>query len=249
MIASFAACKSTKKAENTIGAIVETTDESTTTVMTKDTAIISMSKGGCFGKCPSYDFSINQYGEMYFKSKRYCKKEGIFAKQLGEVETKALFAKISEANLFDMQDEYKSMIPDMPLITISYNDGTTDKTVKGKLERPESLKVIQKELEALAQTIDGWVLQRETTMQQLPQYNFGELIVQLADNVLLPKWIKSYSNYDLTLVKQIAPNQNLYLLKYDQRKANPAVMKKELTNDPAVKTVSYNKLTTPREHE
>ena len=68
MIASFAACKSTKKAENTIGAIVETTDEPTTTVMTKDTAIISMYKGGCFGKCPSYDFSINQYGEMYFKS-------------------------------------------------------------------------------------------------------------------------------------------------------------------------------------
>lgn len=245
LILSFAACKSTKKVEQVVNLQSE---HSINTDIAQDTAIISMTKGGCYGRCPSYDFSITQHGLMTFKSKRFCKKEGVFNKQLNDLETKELFAKFKAADLFSMEDNYESMIPDMPMITISYNDGKKEKTVRGKLERPESLKALQKELESYAQTTEGWDLVGQTEMQQQAQFNFGELIVELKEKVLVPKWIKGYGTYDLALIKQVAPNRNLYLLKYDQRKANPDVIKAALEKDDSVISVSFNKRTQPRDH-
>lgn len=237
-------CK-TKKI-NTESQNMELSQETNNVLLVSDNAYISMTKGMCYGRCPAYDFKVEANGKMTFTSKKFCKKEGVFEKMLDSNSTSLLFKEVGNANLFSMEDNYKSMIPDMPLTTISYNDGTNEKTIKGKLERPEALKAIQKDLEMLAESEDGWTLIKEIEAPIVNQYQYDELIVTFQDDVMVPKWIKDYTDYKLILVKQLSSTMNSYLLKYDQSKANPNVMKDMLAKDENVKSVSFNQLTTQR---
>lgn len=224
-------------------------DRSTQAVDTEynlDNAWIKLKKGGCYGRCPSYDFSISGAGLMTFTSIRFCSKEGTFEKQLDANSTALLFKDFAESDFFSMQDEYESMIPDLPLATISFHNGNQEKTIKGKMERPDILKKLQADLESLAETDEGWTLIEESQTVEPAQYNFNELVIELNQGILAPKWVKDYAEYRLTMLKQLAPNTNIYLFNYDQKTANPQVIKALISKDTNVKSVSFNEIVRQR---
>ncbi len=198
---------------------------------------ISMSKGGCFGRCPSYEFEINRDGTMIFRSGRFTQKVGTYTKIADERTTATLFKYIDDINFMAFDDDYKSNIPDLPMIRIKYHVMGQIKKVQGKRERPEEIKALQKMLEDLAETKEGWTkIEEESNDDKLDS---NQLIISFTKSTIVPSWIKNYDAYGLKLIQQMAPQHNIYMMSYDKETSSPKSFRAILENDPAVLEVAF----------
>ncbi len=202
---------------------------------------ISLYKGACFGRCPSYEFEINRNGIMQFRSIRFTQKEGIYTKKLDESVCAKIFDYIDDINYMAFETEYPSNIPDMPLIRIKYYFNGKIKKVQGKMERPEEIKTLQKMLEELAESTDRWTEVEEDEYDKHYNLKDTQLIVSFTKDTLVPRWIKNYKAYGLQIIQQMAANQNVYMLKFDPETTSAKSLKAILDNDAAVNEVVFRK--------
>jgi hypothetical protein len=124
--------------------------------------------------------------------------------------------------------------------------------VRGKEERPSALMQLQYKMERLAQS-EGWDLIKEYTrsdieeQEEKPKYILSEIIILPKPGTMLPRWFKSYEEFGVRVLKRITPNQNYWLITYDQGKVKPDKMLAMLKADESIMEAEFNKETSTRE--
>lgn len=146
----FAACAQQKK---TTGGRVSADSKK------KDNGIkqIVMERTACFGTCPAYRVIINKDGSAKYISRFYTEYEGTFEKKLDKEKTTMLFDAFAGYKVDTCQDEYKSLVQDLPGIwyEIYYTNGK-EKMIKKAEFGPEFLNELSKKVDALAKVDDSW---------------------------------------------------------------------------------------------
>ncbi len=214
---------------------------------------MSIRKGMCFGKCPVYSLKVMKGGMAELSAQKFLPgKRGLYRKKLDKATYNDLLQAFAESDFTKFPSDYKSMIPDLPLITIGYVAEDTLALVKGKEDRPSNLMQLQYKMEKLAKS-EGWDLIKEyareeenTREEEKPVYIYSEIIILPNPGTMLPKWFKSYEEFGLRVLKKITPNQNYWLVTYDQGKVKPEKMLTMLKADSAIKEAEFNKETSTR---
>ena len=235
----FFACKTTKKIEN----------------LTDDDIKIMLQKGGCFGNCPIYTIKVYEGGYVHFDGRKHIDKLGTYHKTLSKAEYAAMVEKFETSNFTQFKDEYKSDIPDLPMVRLSYkNEKAKDlKTVKGKMERPETVKELQLLLEKLVAGSD-WTLIKKLEEEKPPSdakskatVNKSEIIIEPNQGINLPRWFsEKKEKYGIRIINKIAPNLNLWLITYDKQMVDGDTMLTILKNDEGIKSAQFNTDVSPR---
>ena len=117
--------------------------------------IFSLDKKSGRGIVPTYNLKIYDNGKAVFEGIKNTEKLGEYQKQLTEEEMEVLKKAFQEANFFNFEDEYTSMITDLPTTYIMYSEDKRSKRIRDYHGAPASLKELEKLLENIADS-EGW---------------------------------------------------------------------------------------------
>lgn len=222
--------------------------------MTEKTEIYqyALHVGPCFGYCPVFDVYVYRDGKAVWDARRFNKTNGKFERQLSEEELKVLMNAFKKADLFKMQDEYPTMVADLPSITLTENKKGKVKTVKGNENMPEAYEYCVDLMRQITQTgswkqIESYPADdppRQAKMEETTLYH--EIIIEPNAGISLPRWFKENSTYGIYLIRKVSPDLNLWVIGYDRNQIEPRMMLEILKKDPAIKTAEFNKKTEER---
>lgn len=122
---------------------------------------IKLKKDPCFGFCPVYTFTVDGQGMATFHGDRNVSKEGNWTRTLTPEETSALFSAFEKSDFESFQDEYTGQVTDLPTTWITFKHGNIEKTIKDYYGAPEKLKMLEKLVEEIAETDEGWTKTNE----------------------------------------------------------------------------------------
>ena len=216
----------------------------------KDEVRFYLSKGACFGQCPSYTLTVFQNRKAVFHGKTFTEKLGIHERTLSKEEFKALENKFEEKEFKKFEEVYNSSLVDLPLIEVGYNDGTGYSASSGRDTRPNDLNLLQIELEKVVDR-NGWTMTsspQEIDNNRKPEVVLikEEVIIEPDSGLLLAKWIEAHNGIGVRLIKRIAPGLNYYLITYDSSKISGENFLQLLKDDAQIKTAEFNKKTARR---
>ena len=233
---SVLSCKSTKKAQN----------------FDEKELRFSLSKGVCFGTCPVYELKVYHGGMAVFVGLQNTPKLGEWEKKLEKEDYKKLEEAFEKTDFANYPSEFKSRIPDFPMVSIGYHDGNEFRIVSGKEDRPDALMQAQFVLEKIVDNNNDWKLiknlkaLRESRKSE-PSFIYEEVIIEIKKGLLLGKWIEKNSQYGVRLIKKIAPNLDYYLIGYDTSRITPNKFLKLLQDDGDIINAEFNKKTEQRD--
>jgi len=216
-----------------------------------DSPLFYLSKGACFGKCPMFEMTVYGNGRAEYVGKNFTDKLGKYEKKLTADNLKSLKQIFSDSKFSEFPTSYKSNIADLPMIKIGFNSGDSLKVVSGKENRPDELLKLQIELEKVADA-GGWELidsyENVVKSDQKAEVVIikEEIILEPQSGTLLAKWIKNYEEFEVRLIKKIAPELNYFLITYNRDLIKSDDMLRLLIDDPAIKSAEFNKKTSQR---
>ncbi len=206
--------------------------------MATDALVIQMSKGACFGTCPVYTLEVFADGQVTYRGRNFTEKMGLYRRQLPETDLQNLIRDFREANLPQYDSLYLSGATDLQMTSISFYQSDYSKSVKGDFERPAAVRELEKQLIALGESGD-WV-QEEAHLP--PGTIPNQLIIELAEGANGERWAaRQDAKYGLQLIRRIAPNLNLWLFSFDDKKMAPERMLILMRQTQGVKKAEFNK--------
>lgn len=120
-------------------------------------SFIEMKKDPCFGFCPVYSFKVDGKGNAVFNGDRNISKIGNWTRLITPEETNKLFEAFEMENFWTFENEYTSQVTDLPTTWTTLKIGEKSKTIKDYYGAPEELKALEKMVEEIAETDDGWI--------------------------------------------------------------------------------------------
>lgn len=211
-----------------------------------------LKKGVCFGKCPVYTLEIKKGGIAMLDAKNNMDGMlGKYQKKLSKDQYNELLRAFGESEFVNFPAYYDSQIPDLPMVTIGYVAEDTLQITKGKEERPSSLMQLQFRLENIAKAQDWDLIEAydrpvREAQEEEPKYILSEIIILPKPGISLPRWFRSYEEYGVRVLKKIAPNQNYWLITYDEGKIKPEEVLQMIKADEKILEAEFNKETTER---
>ncbi len=233
-------CKSTKNTSSDKADAVALDNN-----VTPDDIVFSLKKGACFGSCPVYTLRI--YNNLYteFIGKKNTNKLGTHAKMISQSEFDDLTKKFEKSDFFSFDEVYESNISDLPSSTISYRKGELKKSITGKMERPEAVHKLQFALESIAESANGWELQRNSVTEDPkdPKFDRAKIIVEIAKANELARWFtKMRKEYGVQILKSLSGNNDTWLISYDTKEYTPESIMQILEADPVVKSAKFEQI-------
>jgi len=210
--------------------------------MEKRDLAMSLKKGGCFGKCPVFHLNIYNNRYVEFLGKKHTDKQGTHVRNLDKETYKELVAAFEDAKFVTMEDHYDSNIPDLPLITISYNNGNQQKTVTGKRERPETVHKLQFLLEQIVELKSGWTYVSDETGDKKEQViDKSKIVVNIASGSQLSRWFGQMKDkYGMQILQKLSDNSDTWLVGINPTLYNPDAVLEYLNSDPVVKSATFH---------
>ena len=209
----------------------------------RQTERIAMELGPCFGRCPVYTLTVYQNGLMVYEGVRFTTRRGKWSKLLSRDDANSLIDAFERAPFESYRNMYKSQIPDLAAVTITYTDAEGNaKSVIGKDGRPDDLIELESRLRRLAENEQGWTSldgetnARGTTTAVVP----GEVIVELRPDVDPSAWIVRYGRQKMQIKERISPNQPYYLLTHETDLMPTEELLSWLRQDPDVVSAQTN---------
>ncbi len=115
--------------------------------------IISYEKTTCMGPCPAYIFKAYPDGRVTYTGKEFVDLKGEFAAVLSKEELAELTGYFDAANFFNFANVYSANVKDLPTKFLYYDNGQQNAKVTDYYGAPESLKKLEKEIEAFIKKI------------------------------------------------------------------------------------------------
>ena len=209
----------------------------TTSELESLSKVLEIEKGPCYQECPVSTLTIYENGTMKFVGEEYSDKEGTFIKSIGQTELRKLVKAFRDANFFSFQSAYRSNIPDLQTVSITFNDGGNSKTVTGKENRPEELMALQNLLDQIADS-DGWMFQGGN--DEFEGGGGDEIIVSLVRGVNTDEWLGKYKAQNVQLKDALSPTGNYILITFDLEVITPDDMLELIRNDADVIGAEFN---------
>ena len=221
------------------------TKEETPTVTSESVKLFELTKTPCFGMCPVFTFTIYSDGKAAYSGKRWVDKMGLHIKQLTKSDLNAIKKAFADTKLAGYDDMYKNQIMDLPNWKISeFTDGTR-KDVVGYQNMPEPVKELIKQMDALADSPDGWKAQEGAV--NYTNVIQDEVIVKFQKEVNEDEVIELFKTYKLEKVKKLSPRLPIWLLKYRKGSIEPNEIVAMLQKHDDVVSAELNKKLSPRD--
>ncbi len=219
--------------------------------LSEDEAIISMSKGACFGSCPVYTIKIYDKGYCTFEGKNNVDRMGKYGKQLSKDIYKDILAQFEESGFHTLEDYYESNIPDLPSVSMAYQKDGVLKEIVGKRERPEILHKLQFSLERIAMIKEGWTLIEKPSSEEKQdpkqQEIKSEIIITTIGGPQLAKWFDNMrKEHGVRIIKKLSDGLDMWLISYNPKKNTPESIMEVLNNDEFIKSAVFNMKTEKR---
>ncbi len=216
--------------------------------------IYELKRGACFGRCPVFELKIRKDGYALLNATLFNPENGKFEKNLTKTEFNEVISLFKKANLHSLQDEYSTMVADLPMTMLTDNTKGTHKSVKANEKMSDEYEKTVALMETLVRS-SGWKMiekyedtrpiQETETKEQVNIYE--EIIIEPNQGVRLPVWFKEMEAYGVKLIKKLANEQNLWLITYDTKMIEPTMMLNLLKKDKAIKFAEFNKKISERE--
>ena len=149
--------------------ITKTTTEQTKIASAKSTAgkitTLRMTRGACFGKCPSYTVDLYPDGRIVYTSKMFTQYEGTFEKNMGADKVQKLLNEF-EADRADTCGKYESMIPDLPALHYDIKFEKKKVEIRNANFGPKFLLELSKNVDELAKVDGSWKKTADAVKQQ-----------------------------------------------------------------------------------
>ncbi len=124
-------------------------------------AIITLTRGVCYGFCPDYDVRIDSNGAVTYEGRRFVAVAGEQRAQIPAADAARLVARFDAVNFMSLRDEYRAQVSDLPTYTLTFERGGVRKHVVdyGGLSAglPEAVRALEDEVDRVADTA-RWVL-------------------------------------------------------------------------------------------
>ena len=246
-ISLFLSCKSQKKAKETANVDIQKTQIDSKEMSQpagRPMKVLEFKKGACHGTCPIYTMTFLSDGTVYYEGEQFSEKMGVHSLTISQKEIDDIMNRCQKEDFSRFPERYKSMIPDWASNTIIYYGGETPKSITWREEADHFLKSLAETIEAIEKR-SGWKM--EDSQRYSKNTITNEILAEIAPIVDAAKWIEHYKNYELKIIKKIAPSGNLYVLGFDEKKISPYEMLNLLIKDKSILRAQFNKKISSRE--
>lgn len=107
---------------------------------------ISLSRSGCYGKCPVYQITLNRDGSVLYKGDMFVEHIGSYNVDV-EFDFQKFEDLVKTSDFFNLEDKYIENVADVPSCGITVKTGSRIKSVVDNGIGPEGLRVFQKEID------------------------------------------------------------------------------------------------------
>lgn len=119
------------------------------------TAVFTLQRTACFGKCPVFELTITGAdNKVTYKGTANTDKTGTYERSISDDEISKLMDAFEKNHFFDLKDEYTAAITDVPTTYISYSLNGKSKKIKDRWNAPAELKAMEKLLDEVGNTGD-----------------------------------------------------------------------------------------------
>lgn len=122
--------------------------------------LISLQRTACFGRCPIYRVEIRGDGLVTYEGTRFVKVVGKRTRRISPAAVRRLAKRFEATGFFDLRDEYRAGMTDMPTQYVSIRIGDRSKLVIDYAGEQAGMPHSVKELEAAIDRVAGvsaWV--------------------------------------------------------------------------------------------
>lgn len=161
----FSACKAPKNAVTSVNNHPEEKPQNAA-VVKRDSAVATISRTPCYGKCPTYTMIIYPNGAVWFEGQRNVTKVGIYTKNIGKEAVNAFIDSFEKADVWSMKDSYPPVATDLPMTNLTFKHNGQYKAIKGTFNAPESLLGLVEYLYNMADDDTGWLKTGDLPMQK-----------------------------------------------------------------------------------
>ena len=116
--------------------------------------IITMERTTCFGTCPAYVFKAYPDGSVKYTGKDFVDLKGEYSASISKEVLANLKNLFDEADYFHFANVYSASIKDLQTTFLYYDDGKQNAKVTDYYGAPESLKKLEKDIEAIINSIN-----------------------------------------------------------------------------------------------
>jgi uncharacterized protein DUF6438 len=116
--------------------------------------IITFEKTTCLGTCPAYVFKAYPDGKVTYTGKDFVELKGDYEATVSLEILASLKNILGESKFFEFANVYSANIKDLPTTYIYYDDGEQNAKITDYYGAPESLKKLEKDMEAIINAID-----------------------------------------------------------------------------------------------
>ncbi len=202
--------------------------------------LVEISKSACFGRCPVYTMVVYSNGTISYDGKDNTEKRGLYSKQISDNQLKELKKFLETAKLEQFQDGYKSLVPDLPTVTITYYGGEYEKRIVGKDGRPEIVIELEERLDAIANA-GGWTAVPKEKANTSSYIVENQIRLQLQPNVDINAWIQKYQRQQMRVIQNINANNSYWLLEFNAERNNPREVLGLIQADSQVVSAEFNR--------
>lgn len=118
--------------------------------LVQDSLLLSYERTPCFGRCPVFKIKVFQGGYVTYNGVNFVEYMGTYHSRVDESTLSKIYALISDADFFSLDDEYNNEnVSDLPSKIFRVNAMGHDKRIIARYNFPESLKTLSAEIEAL----------------------------------------------------------------------------------------------------
>jgi hypothetical protein len=195
--------------------------------------IIEMSKGACFGQCPTYRLSVYEDGTILYEGKRFTDRIGIHSRQLTDTEYSTIQHNLSNLRWDEYQEYYDSRLPDLQMVTMKKGAYT----VKFKEDSPRELQVLS---DLLSMYADQGAWDKLAHHGNAPDYIQNEITVQLKEGYSANDLLMDMQIASVSIHKEVSATMNTWLLKYDNQEISAGQLYYALQQSPKVLKVEFN---------
>lgn len=121
-----------------------------------ENAAVTLRRTVCFGACPAYTVTLHEDGAATFDGDRFVAVMGHRDYRVDPVAVRTLIARFKAANFFELKDEYRGNVTDLPTVRLTLSIGDKTKTVidyAGEMAgMPKVVRKLELEVDEVGQT-------------------------------------------------------------------------------------------------
>lgn len=107
---------------------------------------ISLSRSGCYGKCPVYQVTLNRDGSILYKGDMFVEHIGTYNVE-AEFDFQHFENLVNTSDFFNLEDSYIENVADIPVCGVTVRTTSKVKSILDNGIGPQELRYFQKEID------------------------------------------------------------------------------------------------------